>query len=48
MVYTVLLDAPQQTVAAVVAALPHDGSPNLLKRLSKGFGRLASIVNPFR
>ncbi len=48
MVYTVMADAPAQTVNAVVGALPHDTPPGFWKRLSRGFARLASWVNPFR
>jgi sigma-E factor negative regulatory protein RseB len=48
MVYTVMADAPAQTVDAVVGALPHDGPPGFWKRMSRGFVRLASWVNPFR
>jgi sigma-E factor negative regulatory protein RseB len=47
MVYTVMADAPAQTVAAVIGALPHDGPPGFWKRMSRGFVRLASWVNPF-
>ncbi len=47
MVYTVMADAPTQTVDAVVAALPHDAPPGFWKRMSRGFVRLASWVNPF-
>jgi sigma-E factor negative regulatory protein RseB len=48
LVYTVMADAPIQTVNAVVGALPHDSPPGFWKRLSRGFKRLASWVNPFR
>jgi len=48
MVYTVMADAPAQTVNAAVGALPHDSPPGFWKRLSRGFARLASWVNPFR
>jgi sigma-E factor negative regulatory protein RseB len=48
MVYTVMADAPPQTVAAVVGSLPHDAPPGFWKRMSRGFARLASWVNPFR
>ena len=48
MVYTVMADAPGQTVDAVIGALPHDGPPGFWKRMSRGFVRLASWVNPFR
>jgi sigma-E factor negative regulatory protein RseB len=47
MVYTVMADAPAQTVDAVVGALPHDAPPGFWKRMSRGFVRLASWVNPF-
>jgi sigma-E factor negative regulatory protein RseB len=47
MVYTVMADAPAQTVDAVVGALPHDGPPGFWKRMSRGFARLASWANPF-
>jgi sigma-E factor negative regulatory protein RseB len=47
LVYTVLADAPAQTVNAVVGALPHDTPPGFWTRLSRGFARLASWVNPF-
>jgi sigma-E factor negative regulatory protein RseB len=47
-VYTVIADAPTQTVTAVVGVLPHDTPPGFWKRLSRGFARLASWVNPFR
>jgi sigma-E factor negative regulatory protein RseB len=48
MVYTVMADAPVQTVDAVVGVLPHDTPPGFWKRMSRGFVRLASWVNPFR
>ncbi len=47
MVYTVMADAPAQTVDAAVGALPHDAPPGFWKRMSRGFVRLASWVNPF-
>jgi hypothetical protein len=47
-VYTVMADAPTQTVDAVIGALPHDSPPGFFKRMSHGFVRLASWVNPFR
>jgi len=47
-VYTLIADAPAQTVAAVVSALPHDGPPGFWKRMSRGLARLASWANPFR
>jgi len=47
MVYTLMADAPPQTVNAVVGALPHDGPTGFWKRMSRGLVRLASWVNPF-
>ena len=46
-VYTVVADAPTQTVTAVVGALPHDKPPGFWKRMTRGLTRLASMVNPF-
>jgi sigma-E factor negative regulatory protein RseB len=46
-VYTVLAEAPPQTVDAVVDTLPHDSPPGFWGRLHHGFARLASWVNPF-
>jgi sigma-E factor negative regulatory protein RseB len=48
LVFTVMADAPPQVLEAVVGALPHDGPPGVWKRISRGFSRLATIVNPFR
>jgi len=48
MVYTVIADAPTQTVDAVVGVLPHDAPPGFWKRMSRGLSRLASWANPFR
>lgn len=48
MVYTVLADAPAQTVDDVIGVLPHDRPPGFWKRLSRGFARLASWADPFR
>jgi sigma-E factor negative regulatory protein RseB len=47
-VYTVIADAPAQTVAAVVGVLPHDTPPGFWRRMSRGLARLASWANPFR
>jgi sigma-E factor negative regulatory protein RseB len=47
MVYTVMADAPAQLVDAVVGALPHDAPPGFWKRISRGFHRLAHLVDPF-
>jgi sigma-E factor negative regulatory protein RseB len=46
-VYTVIADAPPQTVAQLVKALPDSGSPGVLGRLGRGFTRLAHVINPF-
>ena len=45
-VYTVIADAPPQTVTEVVAGLP-GGPPGILNRLGRGLVRLASAINPF-
>ena len=47
MVYTVVADAPAQTVDTVIGALPHDKPPSFWKRMSRGLTRLASWANPF-
>jgi sigma-E factor negative regulatory protein RseB len=47
MVYTVIADAPAQTVNKVIGALPHDAPPSFWKRMSRGFARMASWANPF-
>ena len=44
-VYTLVAAAPPQTVAQVVAALPH-GSPGLLGRMGQGLHRLLSWFTP--
>ena len=45
-VYTLVAAAPPQTVARVVAALPHNGSPGLLGRVGHGLHRLLSWLIP--
>jgi sigma-E factor negative regulatory protein RseB len=45
-VYTLAAAAPPQTVARVVAALPHNGSPGLLGRVGHGLHRLLSWLIP--
>jgi sigma-E factor negative regulatory protein RseB len=47
-VYTVIADAPGQTVDQVVAALPHDARPGPVTRLIRGLHRLFSWADPFR
>ena len=47
-VFTVMADAPRATLDQAVDTLPYNAPPGLWKRLARGFGRLASWVNPFR
>jgi sigma-E factor negative regulatory protein RseB len=47
-VYTVIADAPGQTVEQVVAALPHEARTGLIARLMRGLRRLVSWADPFR
>ena len=46
-VYTIIADAPRQTVTQAVGALPRDSSPSVLDRLGRGLTRLARVFNPF-
>jgi sigma-E factor negative regulatory protein RseB len=46
-VYTMIADAPPQTVAEAVSALPVGEQPGLADRLGRGFDRLAHLVDPF-
>jgi sigma-E factor negative regulatory protein RseB len=48
-VWTLVTDAPDETVVAAVAALPRDPAPStgLLARLGRGLSRLGSMANPF-
>jgi len=46
-VYTVIADAPQETVAQVVAQLPHDREAGLWQRVRRGLERMGSWLNPF-
>jgi sigma-E factor negative regulatory protein RseB len=46
-VYTMVADAPPQTVTAAVAGLPASGQPGLAGRLTRGLDRLAHLVDPF-
>jgi sigma-E factor negative regulatory protein RseB len=48
LVYTMIADAPPQTVTAAVAGLPDSAQPGLVDRLGRGLGRLAHLVDPFR
>lgn len=45
-VYTVIADAPPQTVGQVIKALP-DTPPGFLDRLGRGLVRLIHVINPF-
>jgi len=47
LVYTMIADAPAQTVTQVVGVLPSSDSPGTLDRLGRGFLRLARVINPF-
>ena len=47
-VYTLIADAPDQTVDQVVSALPHSARGGFFERVSRGLGRLASWLNPFQ
>ncbi|HEY0935474.1 MAG TPA: hypothetical protein VGD91_17230, partial [Trebonia sp.] len=46
-VYTMIADAPPQTVTGVVQALPSSGPPGLLGRLGRGLERIVRLANPF-
>jgi negative regulator of sigma E activity len=48
-VWTLVSDAPEDAVLAVVAALPRDAPPDsgLPARLARGLSRLAGMLNPF-
>jgi sigma-E factor negative regulatory protein RseB len=46
-VYTMIADAPPQTVSQVVGGLPRNGAPGVLDRLGRGFLRIARVINPF-
>jgi sigma-E factor negative regulatory protein RseB len=47
-VYSVLADAPDETVQALVEALPHEEhSDGFLSRVRRGLGRFVSWLNPF-
>jgi sigma-E factor negative regulatory protein RseB len=48
-VFTLLTDAPPESVRDVVQALPHDRAPKkgVLARIGRGLSRLLSWINPF-
>jgi sigma-E factor negative regulatory protein RseB len=48
LVYTMITDAPAQTVNAVVGTLRPGNSPGFFGRLLRGFDRLGRLLNPFR
>ena len=47
LVYTMIADAPPQTVREVVVSLPQNTAPGFLVRIGRGLHRLATLVNPF-
>ena len=47
-VYTLIADAPDQTLDQVVGVLPHNARPGFLGRMGRGLGRMVSSLNPFR
>ncbi|RJL33457.1 sigma-E factor regulatory protein RseB domain-containing protein [Bailinhaonella thermotolerans] len=46
-VYTLLADAPADTVEGAIGALPHVDRPSLWDRLRRGLEKVVSWVNPF-
>jgi sigma-E factor negative regulatory protein RseB len=46
-VYTMLADAPSQTVRQAVGGLPASGSGSFLGRLGRGIARIARLILPF-
>ena len=47
-VYTLIADAPDQTLDQVVGALPHNAGPGFFGRMGRGLSRLVSWLDPFR
>jgi sigma-E factor negative regulatory protein RseB len=47
-VYTLIADAPDQTLDQVVGVLSHNGGPGFFGRIGRGLRRLVSWLNPFR
>lgn len=47
-VFTVMADAPRATLDDAVGTLPYDPPRGFWDRLSRGFGRMATLANPFR
>jgi sigma-E factor negative regulatory protein RseB len=46
-VYTMVADAPAQTVTRVVGGLPQSAAPGFVGRLGRGLARIASLIIPF-
>jgi len=46
-VYTMIADAPPQTMTQVVGSVPRSDPPGVISRLGRGFIRLAHVINPF-
>lgn len=46
-VYTMIAEAPPQTMTQVVGELSRGGSPGVINRLGRGFVRIAHVINPF-
>lgn len=47
LVYTVIADAPPETVAQIVAQLPHDRDTGFWQRVARGLRRIGSWFDPF-
>ncbi len=47
-VYTLIADAPPDTIGRAVAGLPHSGAPGFWARMIRGMRRLLSWADPFR
>ncbi|HEY2522363.1 MAG TPA: sigma-E factor regulatory protein RseB domain-containing protein [Streptosporangiaceae bacterium] len=47
-VFTVMADAPRATLDQALVTLPYDPPRGFWGRLSRGFGRMATMANPFR
>jgi sigma-E factor negative regulatory protein RseB len=46
-VYTVIADAPPESVAQVITALPHDRDIGFWERVVRGVKRMGSWIDPF-
>jgi sigma-E factor negative regulatory protein RseB len=46
-VYTMVADAPAQTVTQVVGGLPQSSSPGVIGRVGRGLVRIARLILPF-